>query len=103
MTAERWRNFAGSSHQAVGQNRLFCRHWVSSLDLPLADSRSGLDPDSAEPLLRPFLCSTYPEISSMKFLCSRSMVSSLWILFYKCSNIPLFIGISVLGNLVCPV
>lgn len=98
MIAGRQRIFAGSSHQAVGQNRLFCRHWVSSLDLPLAGFRSGLGRDSAEPLLRPLLCSTYPEIISMKFPRLRSMVSSLMPICYRCSNIDLFIGISVLEN-----
>lgn len=100
-TAGTERIFAGSSHQAAGQNRLFYRHWISSLDHPLADSRSDLDSDSAESFLRSLLNSplgsSYPEIISMNFRYQdiRSF-SSLY--SNRCSETPLFIGISISAN-----
>jgi len=92
------RIFAGSSDQAAGQSRLFYRHWISFPDHHLADSRSDLDPDSAESSLRSLLSSplgsSYPEIISMNFKYQdiRSF-SSLY--SNRCSESLLFIGISI--------
>ena len=92
------RIFAGLSHQAAGQNRLFYQRWISFPDHPLADSRSDLDPDSAESSLRSLLSSplgsSYPEIISMNFKYQdiRSF-SSLY--SNRCSESLLFIGISI--------